>query len=69
MSEHGSMNGAEWLARALAEAGTTHVFFVESDGQATDAPRYAAFRKFVHYSAGYFRETDGFRIGTASIWI
>ncbi|MGA7259928.1 MAG: thiamine pyrophosphate-binding protein, partial [Stellaceae bacterium] len=30
MSEHGSMNGAEWLARALAGAGTTHVFFVES---------------------------------------
>src|SRR5438105_2444652 len=30
LSEHGSMNGAEWLARALAEAGTTHVFFVES---------------------------------------
>ena len=24
------MNGAEWLARALASAGTTHVFFVES---------------------------------------
>jgi thiamine pyrophosphate-dependent acetolactate synthase large subunit-like protein len=24
------MNGAEWLARALAGAGTTHVFFVES---------------------------------------
>jgi acetolactate synthase-1/2/3 large subunit len=24
------MNGAEWLARALAEAGSTHVFFVES---------------------------------------
>src|SRR5499426_3138348 len=30
LSEHGSMNGAEWLARALAEVGTTHVFFVES---------------------------------------
>ena len=30
MSEQGSMNGAEWLARALAGAGTTHVFFVES---------------------------------------
>jgi acetolactate synthase-1/2/3 large subunit len=30
LSEHGSMNGAEWLARALAGAGTTHVFFVES---------------------------------------
>src|SRR5215469_16898280 len=30
VSEHGSMNGAEWLARALAGAGTTHVFFVES---------------------------------------
>jgi len=24
------MNGAEWLARALAEVGSTHVFFVES---------------------------------------
>src|SRR5437899_9892858 len=24
------MNGAEWLARALAGAGMTHVFFVES---------------------------------------
>src|SRR5947207_15881512 len=24
------MNGAEWLARAVAGAGTTHVFFVES---------------------------------------
>src|SRR5260370_1595288 len=30
LSEHGSMNGAEWLGRALAGAGTTHVFFVES---------------------------------------
>src|SRR5262249_31167581 len=30
LSEHGSMNGAEWLARALAGGGTTHVFFVES---------------------------------------
>src|SRR5262249_46814853 len=30
LSEHGPMNGAEWLARALAGAGTTHVFFVES---------------------------------------
>ena len=30
LSEQGSMNGAEWLARALAGAGTTHVFFVES---------------------------------------
>ena len=30
MSEHGSISGAEWLARALAGAGTTHVFFVES---------------------------------------
>ena len=26
----GAMNGAEWLARALAASGTTHVFFVES---------------------------------------
>ena len=30
MSEHGSLNGAEWLARARAGAGTSHVFFVES---------------------------------------
>src|SRR5690242_9873058 len=30
LSEHGTMNGAEWLARALAGAGTSHVFFVES---------------------------------------
>src|SRR5271170_5144703 len=30
MSDQGTMNGAEWLARALAGAGTTHVFFVES---------------------------------------
>ncbi len=30
MSEQREMNGAEWLARALAGAGTTHVFFVES---------------------------------------
>src|ERR1700741_2624761 len=30
LSEQRSMNGAEWLARALAGAGTTHVFFVES---------------------------------------
>jgi acetolactate synthase I/II/III large subunit len=30
LTEPGSMNGAEWLARALAGAGTTHVFFVES---------------------------------------
>ena len=26
----GTMNGAEWLARALAGTGMTHVFFVES---------------------------------------
>src|SRR5271156_5190060 len=26
----GAMNGAEWLARALAGTGMTHVFFVES---------------------------------------
>ncbi len=30
MSEHGGMNGAEWLARALAGTGMSHVFFVES---------------------------------------
>ena len=30
MSEHGAMNGAEWLARALAGTGMSHVFFVES---------------------------------------
>ncbi|HEY1301858.1 MAG TPA: thiamine pyrophosphate-binding protein [Stellaceae bacterium] len=30
MSEAETMNGAQWLARALAGAGTTHVFFVES---------------------------------------
>jgi acetolactate synthase I/II/III large subunit len=30
VSEPGSMNGAEWLARALAGSGLTHVFFVES---------------------------------------
>src|SRR5262252_4829314 len=30
MSEQGSMNGAEWLAQALAGTGMTHVFFVES---------------------------------------
>src|SRR5256714_2173839 len=30
MPEAASMNGAEWLARALAGAGMTHVFFVES---------------------------------------
>jgi thiamine pyrophosphate-dependent acetolactate synthase large subunit-like protein len=30
LSEARSMNGAQWLARALAEAGLTHVFFVES---------------------------------------
>src|ERR1700720_1334458 len=30
MAEAASMNGAEWLARALAGAGMTHVFFVES---------------------------------------
>ena len=29
MSEQKSMNGAEWLARALAGTGMTHVFFVE----------------------------------------
>jgi len=29
-STPGAMNGAEWLARALAATGTTHVFFVES---------------------------------------
>src|SRR6516225_662538 len=30
MSEIGAMNGAEWLARALAGTGMSHVFFVES---------------------------------------
>jgi acetolactate synthase I/II/III large subunit len=30
MSEAGAMNGARWLSRALAAAGTSHVFFVES---------------------------------------
>src|SRR4029077_6775243 len=30
MAEAASMNGAEWLARALAETGMSHVFFVES---------------------------------------
>jgi acetolactate synthase I/II/III large subunit len=30
MAEAGQMNGAEWLARALAETGMSHVFFVES---------------------------------------
>ena len=29
MSEQTSMNGAEWLAQALAGTGMTHVFFVE----------------------------------------
>ena len=30
MSDRGGMNGAEWLARALASTGMSHVFFVES---------------------------------------
>src|SRR5215471_15637969 len=30
MSETAAMNGAEWLARALAGTGLSHVFFVES---------------------------------------
>jgi acetolactate synthase I/II/III large subunit len=30
MAEAAAMNGAEWLARALASTGMTHVFFVES---------------------------------------
>ena len=30
MSDQAGMNGAEWLARALAGTGMTHVFFVES---------------------------------------
>src|SRR5213592_1055953 len=30
MSEPAAMNGAEWLARALAGTGMSHVFFVES---------------------------------------
>jgi thiamine pyrophosphate-dependent acetolactate synthase large subunit-like protein len=30
MAETAAMNGAEWLARALAGTGMTHVFFVES---------------------------------------
>src|SRR5262245_51829987 len=30
MSERAAMNGAEWLARALAGTGMSHVFFVES---------------------------------------
>ena len=35
MSETAAMNGAEWLARALAGTGLSHVFFVESNA----APR------------------------------
>ena len=30
MSDTAAMNGAEWLARALAGTGMSHVFFVES---------------------------------------
>src|SRR5215471_20437169 len=30
MSETAAMNGAEWLAQALAGTGLSHVFFVES---------------------------------------
>jgi acetolactate synthase-1/2/3 large subunit len=30
VSEDKAMNGAEWLARALAGAGTTHVFFIDA---------------------------------------
>lgn len=30
MSERSTINGAQWLARAIAGTGTTHVFFVES---------------------------------------
>ena len=30
MSERAAMNGGEWLARALAGTGMSHVFFVES---------------------------------------
>ena len=30
MSEQGMLNGAEWLAQALASTGMSHVFFVES---------------------------------------
>jgi hypothetical protein len=30
MSDTATMNGAEWLARALAGTGMSHVFFVES---------------------------------------
>src|SRR5437763_4729442 len=30
MSDRAGMNGAEWLARALAGTGMSHVFFVES---------------------------------------
>ncbi|MGC2412168.1 MAG: thiamine pyrophosphate-binding protein, partial [Stellaceae bacterium] len=30
MSDQGTMSGAEWLARALAGTGMSHVFFVES---------------------------------------
>ncbi|MBV8776268.1 MAG: thiamine pyrophosphate-binding protein [Alphaproteobacteria bacterium] len=30
MAENAAMNGAEWLARALASTGMTHIFFVES---------------------------------------
>src|SRR4030081_1382522 len=30
MAETAAMNGAEWLGRALAQTGMTHVFFVES---------------------------------------
>src|ERR1051325_2619888 len=30
MAETAAMNGAEWLARALAGTGLSHVFFVES---------------------------------------
>jgi len=38
MAEAEQMNGAEWLARALASTGMKHVFFVEVG----DAPHLAA---------------------------
>src|ERR1700694_2801961 len=35
MSDPGTMNGAEWLARALGGNGVSHVFFVESTRRRT----------------------------------
>ena len=73
MSETAAMNGAEWLARALAGTGMSHVFFVESVMRRTllqlsdlgVKPMLAHSEKAAAYMADGYARVAG---GRASAW-